>query len=179
VISPPVKRKVWVRVEPGGEGAVRVAQREHAARVLDRGLDLQPVADDAGVTQEPRALAPAIGRDAHGIEAVVGHGEALSLLEDRQPRQARLIDLQHEAAEEGGVVAEREAVLAVVVRAMKGMAGRDPAVAQRVPAIVRPRSSCKRLNGPGEVARIARCAQLISSAPPARRSAASPVRSPA
>ena len=89
VIWPPVKRNVleklnplslrarMVRVEPGGEGAVFVTQDEHAPRVLDGRLDLEAVADNAGVAQQPRALALAVGGHAGGIEAVVGDGEAL------------------------------------------------------------------------------------------------------
>src|SRR6185295_16350022 len=100
------------------------------------------------------------------------------LLQDRQPGEARLVDLEHQPTEERRVVTEGEAVLAIVIRAVERMAGGDPAVAQRRPGIPPPAGSCKQLNGRCEVARIARCAKPISSAPPARRSAASPARSP-
>ena len=118
-----------VCVEPAGEGAELVAQHEQAARVLDRRVDLQPVADDARVTEQPSPLAPAVGRDARHVEAVVGVDEGGTLLEDGQPGEPGLIDLEHEPFEELPVVADREAVLAVVIRAVDRMPGRGGAVA--------------------------------------------------
>jgi len=43
-------------VEPGPEGAEPVADAEEAPRILDGGIDLEAIADDASVAQQPRAL---------------------------------------------------------------------------------------------------------------------------
>src|SRR5206468_469965 len=96
---PFLRRARMVRVEPPGEGAVRLADREHATRVLGHGADLQAVADDARVLQQALVLALAEPRDLLRLEARVGLSEPLALLEHRQPGQPRLVDLQREALE--------------------------------------------------------------------------------
>ena len=41
-----------MRIEPGGKAAMRRPQRQHLPGVVDGGVDLEPVADDAGVGQK-------------------------------------------------------------------------------------------------------------------------------
>ena len=110
-------------VEPFGERSVRLAQAQHHAGVVDRRLDLEPVPDDAGIGHQPRLVAPGEAGDDLGIEPAVRLPEAVALLEDGEPRQPRLVDLQDEALEELGLLPAREAVLAVVVGAVEGVAG--------------------------------------------------------
>jgi len=117
-------------VEPGAEGAEPVADAEEALRILDGGIDLEAIADDADVAQQPCALAAAVGGDPVGVEAVVGGAEGVALLQDGQPRESCLVDLEHQALEERRVVVQGEAVLAIVVGAVEGVAGRDAAVGQ-------------------------------------------------
>src|SRR3546814_7593398 len=58
-LHPLVLAERMVRVDPAAEGAVVAAQGDDALCILDGGVDLQAVADDAGVRQQPRALADA------------------------------------------------------------------------------------------------------------------------
>src|SRR3546814_10182494 len=59
-LHPLVLAERMVRVDPAAEGAVVAAQGDDALCILDGGVDLQAVADDAGVRQQPRALADAV-----------------------------------------------------------------------------------------------------------------------
>src|SRR5947209_815969 len=115
-----------MRVQPGAERAVRGPQGAHATRVLDGRVDLQAIADDSLVAQQ-RLGAHA----AHAIDVEVAErgAEGLTLFQDRQPRKARLVDLEHEALEEAVVIGDRKAVLAIVIRPVPGMPGRDLAIA--------------------------------------------------
>jgi hypothetical protein len=117
----------WWSSQPANEPWL-LADVLEAARVLDGGVDLQAVADDAGVGQQPRTLGLAVRRDHVDVEAVPRAPEVLPLLQDREPGQAGLVDLENETLEEAVVVAQRETVLVVVVRPVERVPGRDPAV---------------------------------------------------
>ena len=67
------------------------------------------------------------GHPFHG-EAVVCRTESLALLEDRQPAQSGLIDLQEQTSEEGVIVGNGKAVFPVVVRPVNGVSVRRVAV---------------------------------------------------
>src|SRR5205807_3884988 len=112
-----------MRIKPRGERRGHVAD---APRVLDGRFDLQPVTNDAGVAQQAIGLHP---RDAVDVEVAKCFPERVALFQNGQPRQAGLIDLQHQPLEQRVVVLDRKSVLAIVIRAVKGMAGRDVAVA--------------------------------------------------
>src|SRR5690554_3018937 len=111
-----------VVVEPGGEAAVLIAQGLEHAGIMDHRLDLEAVADDAGVRQQPGPLGLAVGGHPVDGEALEGLPEGGALLEHGEPGEPRLVDLQGQALEEGVIVGHRETVLAVVVGAVKRMA---------------------------------------------------------
>src|SRR3546814_2606438 len=67
-LHPLVLAERMVRVDPAAEGAVVAAQGDDALCILDGGVDLQAVADDAGVRQQPRALADAVRSEEHTSE---------------------------------------------------------------------------------------------------------------
>ena len=87
-------------IEPVGEGAVLLADRLDPLGILDRGLDLEPVADDPGIGEQASPLPRAVARDLGDLEVVVGAAERLALLQDGEPGQARLVDLQHQPLEQ-------------------------------------------------------------------------------
>ena len=63
-----------------GVGSARlVAEREEGPRILDRALDLETVADDAGIGEERPHLGRSIGRHLRGIEAREGAAIVLAL----------------------------------------------------------------------------------------------------
>src|ERR1700740_591945 len=72
------------------EAAVLLGQGEDGAGVAHRRLDLETVADDAGVGQRPGDLALAPARQASRIEAGEPPPVLLAAPQDGDPRQARL-----------------------------------------------------------------------------------------
>ena len=62
------------------------------------------------------------------IEAAESHREGLPFLENRQPRESRLVDLEGKSLEQRRFLADGKAVLPIVVRAVEGVAGRHGAV---------------------------------------------------
>ena len=63
-----------------------------------------------------------------GLKPIIRELERRAFLEDGEPRQAGLVDLEHHALEESGIVAQREAVFGVVIGAVERVAGGDGAV---------------------------------------------------
>ena len=94
-----------VSVEPTGERAVRAPQRSHDLGVLDRRVHLEPIADDARVGEQSRALADSESRHDVRVEPAKRLVKGVPLLEDRQPRQAGLVDFQHQPLQQLGVSA--------------------------------------------------------------------------
>src|SRR5207237_9523979 len=107
-------------------------QRDDALRVLDCGVDFQPVANDRRVAEQTLPLPIAVACDALDCEVVVRRAEAVAFAQDRLPRQAGLIDLEHEPLEQTIVVVHRKAVLLVVIRRVNGVAFCKLAVAHSV-----------------------------------------------
>ena len=68
-------------------------------------------------------------RDLGRVEAAECLPERLALIEDHEPGQPGLIDLQDQALEQHLVVGDGEAVLGVVIGTMDGVPGSDPAIA--------------------------------------------------
>ena len=83
--------------------------------IADRGLDLQPIAHDAGIFHQPRDVALAEARDALGIEAGECRAIALALVEDGRPGQPGLRAFQDQELELGAVVPGGHAPLLVVI----------------------------------------------------------------
>src|SRR5690606_37361379 len=111
-----------------------VRQRRRGARVLHRRLDLGPVADDAGVRQQPGNVPLLVRRDRRDVEAVERRPERRALAQDRQPRQPGLERLQGQPLVEPVVVAYRPAPLLVVVRLVVRGGDRPGAASQPVGA---------------------------------------------
>src|SRR6185312_5083501 len=115
-------------IEPGGETAMLRANRLNPPGVLDGGLDLEPVADDARIAEESRHVLGLVSGHPVDVEAIEGIEEGLALLEDGEPGQAGLVDLQHQPLEQHRIVPRRETVFGVVVGAVKFMSGRHRAI---------------------------------------------------
>jgi hypothetical protein len=99
--------------------------------VGDGRLDLRPVADDSGVTEQPFDVAG--GERGHGGDGEPGErlAEVLPLAQDDQPGQAGLERLQRHPLEDTVVTADRAAPLVVVVGDVVGRGGR-PRAADRL-----------------------------------------------
>ena len=65
--APFLQREWMLCVEPVTKRTVRRSNRFETPRVLDRCIDLEAIADDPRVTQQPRAIARAVANDRHGL----------------------------------------------------------------------------------------------------------------
>ena len=74
--------------------------RQGGASVRDRRVDLEPVAHDAGVGEQPLAVVIAERGDGGDVELRERRPERRPLAQDGQPRQAGLERLQREALEQ-------------------------------------------------------------------------------
>jgi hypothetical protein len=111
-----------------GVGSARlVAEREEGPRILDRALDLETVADDAGIGEERPHLGRSIGRHLRGIEVREGAAIVLALLEDGGPGEPRLRALEDQELEEPPLVVERGPPLPVVILLHHRVASRPAA----------------------------------------------------
>ena len=80
--------------DPFGKATVAVTQRHHPARVVDDGIDLEPVADDPGVLQQPPDIPFAVGGHRVDVEVVEGLDGGRAFLEHDLPRQPGLEQFQ-------------------------------------------------------------------------------------
>ena len=117
--------------EESVEAAELRPQREVGAGIRDAPRDLEPIADDAGIGEERADLGRVVAGHLPGIEAVEGAPVGRALPENRDPGEAGLGALEAEELEEPAVVVERNAPLAVVVRAVERV-GPGPAAAGAV-----------------------------------------------
>jgi len=89
--GPPKKLRPFLRrtrmmcIEPGRERSVCSTQRLNAYCVLDRRLDLEPVADDARIAEQPIDIGGLEGSDAIDVEFSECCAEGRTLPEYRQP----------------------------------------------------------------------------------------------
>src|SRR5215210_1895611 len=128
-LDPLVLAPGMMRVEPAGKGATGVPQLQNRPRVGDGGIDLQSVSDDAAVIQEAGTVGVTVRGDDLGYEAMIGPLKRFPLLEDSEPGEAGLIDLEHQTLEKRGVVLEREAILPLVIGTMPWIVGGKGTVA--------------------------------------------------
>src|SRR5690606_31526591 len=113
------------------EAAELLLHGEEAAGVRDRGLDLLPVADDAGIGEQPLDRAAVEARDARRVEIGERAPVAVALAENRPPREARLRGFEHEELEVLPVVVHRDAPLLVVVALVRGIDVQAPRAADQ------------------------------------------------
>ena len=101
---------------------MRAAELQDPAGIRDSRVHLQAVPNDAGIGEEARAVRIAIGRHYLRVEAAIRLLKRRPLLEDGEPGEARLVDLQHQPLEELGIALQRETVLPLMVGSMPFMA---------------------------------------------------------
>ena len=97
-------------------------------RVPDRPLDLEPVADDAGVDEQTLDLLRPEAGDLRRIEATEDLAIAVAFPQHRDPCEPRLGALQNQELEERAVVPERHPPLLVVIGLVEGIV-RSPVAA--------------------------------------------------
>ena len=60
-----------VGIQPGGKGAMFLADLHQAAGIFNRCRNFAPVADDPGIRQQARAIRFAVGGDSVDVKAVI------------------------------------------------------------------------------------------------------------
>jgi len=98
-----------------GDRAFPFDQFERPLGVVDDGLDLAPVADDASVLEQAFDIVFGEFGNAGEIESVESVAEVLSLGQDGAPAQTRLETLQAYLFEQASIVRDGEAPFGVVV----------------------------------------------------------------
>src|ERR1700722_5954793 len=112
-----------VRLQPLRERAVTRTELLDTRSVGDRSLHLEAVANDAGAREQTRSIFRPIRHKGINFEMVEGCAEVIALAQNRQPRQAGLIDLQSQPLEQSRLIGYGVAIFIVVIRLMKRMAG--------------------------------------------------------
>ena len=93
-----------LRRDPGMEGAVLFRDLDDALRVVNGRFDLEAVADNAFIVHQPRHVPLTEGRHRLWLETLEGSSEGRTLLQNREPGQPRLVDLQDHPLEERGIL---------------------------------------------------------------------------
>src|SRR5690606_19439517 len=104
-----------VTPDEGGQRAFPLDEFAGASRVVDDGLDLAAVADDAFVIEQPVDVALGEARYPIEIETMKRHAEILALGKDGSPAQTRLEGLQADFLEQAAIIVDRKAPFRVVV----------------------------------------------------------------
>ena len=84
-LGPFIEGGGMMRVQPGTEGPLLRRQRLDAPSICDRRIDLQAVADDAGVRQQPLNIGRPVCRNLAHIKAVKSAAEVVYFLQNGEP----------------------------------------------------------------------------------------------
>src|SRR6266705_3276376 len=97
------------------EGAEFPLHVEEGAGVADGGLDLEAIAHDPRVAEQPFDVAGAKARHLDRVEPGEGAAIVLPLVEDRGPGQPGLRALEYQELEQAAVVVDRDTPLHIVI----------------------------------------------------------------
>ncbi len=115
-------------IQPAFEGAKFLAQSSNPLGVLNGGVDLEAVSNNARVSKQSGTVFLCEFGDLVYIKAAIGFAEVICFLQDGDPRKPRLIDLKDEALEEQVVILERKPILRIVVHPVESIFGVGVAV---------------------------------------------------
>src|SRR5262249_49169513 len=107
----------------GIKAAELVLHRKERFRIGNRGIDLQAIADDALVLEQPGDFALAVFCDFARVKTVIGGAIVLALAENRVPAEAGLRALENQKLEQPTVIVKRDTPLAIVVGDLKVIVG--------------------------------------------------------
>src|SRR4051812_20790230 len=83
-----------MRAEPAAERSIGAPKHQDPASILDRRIHFQPIPNDPRISQQPGTVRLTIGSHDLEIEAAIRSPKRISLLENGEPRETRLIDFQ-------------------------------------------------------------------------------------
>jgi hypothetical protein len=126
--APPADDRATVdeRPEIRVEASEFLLRLENTCGVCDGRLDLEPVADDPRILEQPLDVFRLEPCDDLGVESCERTSIPLPLAEDREPREARLGSFERQKLVEVPVVVRRDAPLLVVVLEHLGIPARRP-----------------------------------------------------
>lgn len=127
-LHPFLFRQRMMDLEPGVKAAVGLPQLEDPLRVGDSRVHLEPVADDPRVVEQAPPIPGLVTGYNVRIEPVIRLPKRLPFLEDREPGESRLVDLQNQPLKQIGVAREGEAVLVGVIGTVPFVGGGEIAV---------------------------------------------------
>jgi len=116
------------------QGAELVDDLDCAGGIVDGGVDLPAVADDAGVAEQAVDVGRPEPGDDPGVEVGEGAPEVVALAQDRQPRQTGLEALEADLLEQPVIVMDVPSPLVIVVGDVVGILPRPPAAGPAVRA---------------------------------------------
>jgi len=87
-------------------------------RILDGGLDLQPVTDDARILQKPVLLLLPVTGHFVDVELIESLEEIVLFVQDGRPGQSGLVDLQYQPRKKLVVVMDGKSIFLVVIMYM-------------------------------------------------------------
>jgi hypothetical protein len=125
-------RRLFCTTRPSLKPHREVGDGEIGLGVADAGLDLQPVADDAGIGHQPLAFGRRVARHHLRIEAIEGPPEIVALAQDGDPRQASLKAIEQQLLEQGARIIFGHAPLLVVVAHVKRIRAAPAAAADAI-----------------------------------------------
>src|SRR5688572_19197519 len=114
-----------------GKAAVLLLELQEGTGIAHRRLDLQTIAHDARILQQPLDVTLAKARDALGIETGKRGAIAFALVQDRRPRKARLRALQDQELELLALIPHRHSPLGVVIGEIELVALQSPVTTDR------------------------------------------------
>src|SRR5262249_34427545 len=107
----------------GIEAAEFLLHRQERFRVGNRGIDLQAIADDALVVEQPGDFTFAVLCDFARVKPVIGGAIMFALTENRVPAEAGLGALENQKLEQPIVIVKRDTPLAIMVGDLKVIIG--------------------------------------------------------
>ena len=102
-------------IQPLPERPVFLLYGFYCFGIFYRGVDLEPVADDAGIGQQAIFLALAITGHFVDVEIVEGPEEIILFLQDGRPGKTGLVDFQDQPGEQVIVILNRKAIFIVMI----------------------------------------------------------------
>jgi hypothetical protein len=109
-----------MRFQPFFKGTGFLLKLKDRFRIFYGGIYLEPVADDAGIVQQPFPVSFGIGGNLLYPEIMIRFPEAGLFLQDGLPAQARLVDLHEKPAKQLVVVVNGKPVMLIVIGFMQG-----------------------------------------------------------
>jgi hypothetical protein len=122
-LRPLFLRQRMMSIQPAFEGIEFFSQSLNSFGVLDGGVNLEAIANDARICKQTSSVLFREFSNFINVEAAVGFAEIIGFLKDRDPRESSLVDLKNKTFEEQVVIREWKSVLGVVIRSVENVFG--------------------------------------------------------